>query len=371
MIEPGTVVHVWLATRATDAGGMLAPVSIQSLFERRQRKEAWSLKGLCTWLCPALDVDLVAEQDGQSEKAVIASDWESIDAKELLRRMLLHLDEVDSLCTSDHFVKVAANVRDLRDDNGQLLGRGALRWFFHSGNFYEDPLNHASVVTAGSFRAGFQMDLVGLLLGHPSHASRFAARPVALDCPAAMATWATERAGLVFSLSQDLGTLAHYALLVRLVGGETNELPIARMTSGLCSFNDIVNSQDLPDEVELREDHWGDSGFERLPLPENSIAVGTGRMKTLSFQAEVDPRERADHPHWRRYWMSLWGATIEAIARAWKVPLSEVLEASDISDHGDNFVDESGRLCFKPSADTIRKPQGARRMSRIRASQGD
>ncbi len=360
MFDAGTIVHVWLDSRATDAGGMLAPGPIESFLERRQRREAWSLKALCTWLCPALDVDLFSEQDGKREKSVVGSEWETMDPAGLLRRLILHRDDVDSVCTSDQFIKAAANVRDLRDENGQLLGRGAFRSFFHhSTAFVEDPLNHASVVTAGSFRASHQVGIVGLLLGDPSHASRFAARPVAVDCPAVMTAWATEQADLVPRLSNDLRTLVHYALLVRLAGGDTNELAIARRTSGLCSFNDIASTQDLPDELELRAEYWDGAGFESPPLPGNSIAVGTGRQKALYFQVDADPRKRADHPHWRRYWMSLWGAAIEAIARAWGVPLSEVLESSEIlSDPEEHFVDERGRPCFKVRADIIRKPRG-------------
>ena len=361
MFDAGTIVHVWLDSRATD-GGMLAPGLIESFLECRQRREAWSLKKLAyaRGSAPALYVDLFSEQDGKRGKSVVGSEWETMDPAELLRRLILHRDDVDSVCMSDQFIKAAANVRDLRDENGQLLGRGAFRSFFHhSTDFVEDPLKHASVVTAGSFRASHQVGIVGLLLGDPSHASRFAARPLAVDCPAVMTAWATEQADLVPRLSNDLRTLVHYALLVRLAGGDTNELAIARRTSGLCSFNDIASSQDLPDELELREEHWDGAGFESLPLPGNSIAVGTGRMKALYFQVDADPRKCADHPQWRRYWMSLWGAAIEAIARAWRVPLSEVLESSEIlSDPEEHFVDERGRPCFKARADIIRKPRG-------------
>ncbi len=93
-------------------------------------------------------------------------------------------------------------------------------------------------------------------------------------------------------------------------------------------------------------------------LSQGSIAVGTGRAKALTFQVNGDPRNRADHPRWRQYWKSSWGAIIEAIALAWKIPLVEVLEASEIASKGtDEFLDESGRRCVKQNVDIIRKPR--------------
>ncbi|MGO9809617.1 MAG: ATP-binding protein [Isosphaeraceae bacterium] len=255
MIDPGTVVHIWLDTRATDAGGLLAPGPIQWIFHRREREKAWSLNDLCMWLCPALDVNLHVVQDGKFEQVIVASDWETIDAGDLLRRLILHRDDADSVCASALFATLSANLRPMIDGNGRLLGRAAFKWFMDSRDFANEPLNHASLITAGSFRASDQMDMVGVLLGHPENASRFPARPIAFECPGVLARWATEQADLVPSLSRDLFAIAHYALLVRLAGGDTRDLPIARRSTGLCSFNDIANSRDLPDEIELSVDN--------------------------------------------------------------------------------------------------------------------
>ena len=184
------------------------------------------------------------------------------------------------------------------------------------------------------------------------------ARPIAFDCTDAISRWATGQAGLVPSLTNDPMLMAHFAGLIRLLGGNTADLPIARGQSGLQSFNQIVSRRDLPSEIILLEDHWGVLGFSPQALPENGIAVGSGRMKVLfDFSPKDDPKQRANHPVWKRYWMSLWGATIEAIALAWRVPLQEVIEASNILGVGrEESMSGDGRKTFKAMPDTIRNP---------------
>jgi hypothetical protein len=89
------------------------------------------------------------------------------------------------------------------------------------------------------------------------------------------------------------------------------------------------------------------------------MAVGLGRGKIVyDTLFELDPKRRADHPRWTKYWMSLWGATIEAIARAWAVPLQSVLEASEIAENGtEKTVEPDGRESVTFKVDVIRRPR--------------
>jgi hypothetical protein len=144
-----------------------------------------------------------------------------------------------------------------------------------------------------------------------------------------------------------------------LFGGDTRGLPIARRASDLISFDDIARSRDLPDEILLHADHWGMADWVPQELPENGIAVGLGRMRVgYDHLFELDPKQRADHPRWKQYWMSLWGGTIEAIAQAWAVPLQDVLEASEIAEEGmEEWIGADGRQHAKPKVDVIRRPR--------------
>jgi len=358
--DPGTRVQVQLEKRATDSGGVLGPGPIESRFrfsDMARREKAWSLKDLCAWLCPAIDVSLMVEQEGTPEVSVTAADWETMDGSDLLRRLLLHRDDIDRICADNSLHNLAANLRGIRDESGELLGRVALKRFMLGGSL-EDPLAQASAATAGSFRAFEQIEMVGLLLGRPERLSRIMARPMAFDCPEALSRWATEQSDLVPRLTEDRMMLGNYALLIRLLGGDTRGLPIARSTAGVHSFHDIARRRDLPSEVLLYEEYWG--SFSHQELPENGIAVATGRMKALyDIMPEEDPKRRADHPRWKQYWMSLWGATMEAIALAWGVSLQEVLGASEIGREtpGDTSSEDCrGSISMK--VDKIRNPRG-------------
>ena len=117
-------------------------------------------------------------------------------------------------------------------------------------------------------------------------------------------------------------------MLIRVLGGDTGGLPIFRDREGYKSFDDIAGQTDLPDKLELIQEHWGVAGWNPPKLKEDQLGVSSGRMKRLhDFRPDRDPRRRADHPVWNRFWMSPWGAAIEAVAQAWKVPLIDVLDA--------------------------------------------
>jgi hypothetical protein len=360
--DSGTLVRVWLDRPPEQAGGMLGPGPIESWYgfpETVRREGPWSLKDLCAWLCPALDVDLYVEQAGKRMASVTASDWETMDARELLGRLLLHRDDVEAICTQDSFRMIVANLREIKDECGRLLGRAALRHSLFSGGSRKDPLNQASAVTAGSFRAHEQIDIVGLLLGRPHLASRMTARPIAFGCTQGMSVWATGQSDLIPRLTDNLMVLAHYAGMIRTFGGDTGNLPIARSAAGILSFRDIAGNPDLPNEILLLEEHWG--GYEEPELPDNGLAVGAGRMKVgYDDSFKYDPRRRAHHPRWDQYWMSLWDATIEAIAQSWGVPLQGVLEVSDIA--SERKADTSAKdfkTFMGAKVDIIRNPRSS------------
>jgi hypothetical protein len=360
--EPGTVVQVWLDIEPEQTGGLLSGGQIES---RRAvgnpivRERPWSLSDMCAWLCPAIDVNVFVERDTQRSLSIAASDWKTIPAGELLRRLLLHRDKVDEIYRSPQFRVIADRVRDITDPRGQLLGRGVLKRFFCATGPGEEYLNDASTVTAGSFRTVEQIDILGLLIGRAEQTSRYSAKPLAFEDPETLADWATEQAELLDSIFSDPSILSHHAQLIRKLGGHTRNLPIARTAEGLQSFASLAQSHDLLNEVFLEEDDWGVAGARFGPLSANRIGVSSGRMKALwDTSVDKDPSGRAKHPRWDQYWMSLWGATIEALAQAWRVPLQEVLECSDFYPN-DIQIDQRGGF-VNPIirwADVIRNPR--------------
>jgi len=199
------------------------------------------------------------------------------------------------------------------------------------------------------------MSLPGILLGRPTVAARTEVAPIAFDYPKELSEWATEQTRLTRTFTEDKIKLSRFASLVRLLNGDTGDLPIAEHMGRMVSVRDLMQ-QDLPDEIELYDASWGVSGCEPLtrdPSP-HAIGVSNGRMRPVfDVPSERDVRERADHPRWDQYWMSLWGATIEAIATAWGCRLQAVLEASEIHTKGHEEVEDGVHRILH---DIVRKP---------------
>lgn len=102
------------------------------------------------------------------------------------------------------------------------------------------------------------------------------------------------------------------------------------------SFEDLAQRHDIPNEVVLIREPLSSQLFaarSTSSLLPNAFAVANGGMRPFWFgsENERDLRDRADHKAWDRFWMSLTGAVIEAIALSWGEPLQSVLEASDFS----------------------------------------
>lgn len=364
-VEPGTCVSVWLRETPDSPRGILKPHNTTSIYPGQplpQRKVAWRLSELCLWLCPALDVDLLSDSNGTIDDVVKASDWQTISGSELMHRLMLDRGDCADPITLAAISSVVPNIREVRNPQGDIIGRAALvNWSDAIAKPGGGLTRVPGVITAGSFRSVTSVFYPGLLIGRPTIVSRSQASPVAFDHPVEIAHWATQQATLVERLTADVGELAKYAQLVRLLNGDTGSLPIVERAGRILSFCEISSLADLPDEIELFDANW-------LVEPEKigqhdqsatAIGVSSGRMRPGydGPKLQSDFRERANHPRWQQYWMSLWGATIEAIAAAWGCRLQSVLEASTIHKKGREETEKDGRRVHRQLRDIIRRPQ--------------
>ena len=155
------------------------------------------------------------------------------------------------------------------------------------------------------------------MLGRPKVAARYDASRIAFDYPKELADWATEQATLARNLTNDVEKLAELAMLVRLFNGDTGDLPIAQHAGRIVSFRDLGRFKDLPSEitlVPLLPDHDRFDAAEGCPGDVIRVFAWRGRPTVDRPTIKDDFRQRADHPRWRQYWMSLSGAVIEAVA---------------------------------------------------------
>jgi hypothetical protein len=351
-----------------------------SNFDSVYRDIPWKLKDLCEWLCPALDVDLYTEEYGNSQIAVASNDWETLKPEMLLRRLVLHGNPSEGFWNEEPIASCLKNITTISNDQGQTIARAFLWPKLELnisvqikgayGQYYQYPLNLMGVITDGPFRGRTRMTSIGLWRGRSCHVSRNDAEPFVTDYPLQLMEWATRQSELINSLKIDFFDKIRAAEFIRATGANTGPLPIAIGRNGPLSFSDITKMQNLQKEIILFPTWPGVEGWELQikkidsgkRLHENAFGVLTDRMRTWLFLGdEEDPKRRANHPAWKCYFMSIWGAVIEAIAIAWNVSIQEVLEISDIKTTKKKFtavigVDRNGNNLKDDDVDILRKP---------------
>ncbi len=326
--DGGTRVRVWLTFPPGSPKGLLPDYQQGSV-------HPWSLGTLCAWMCPSFEVNLYVEVTGEDRKlAVGASDWISMDGVALLNRILSGRDrgfEGDPHATS-------SRLRHMTDASGRVIGRVAI--------YGENRRKEPGIVTVGGLRAGRVLGLDGILIGTPTDAARRSAVPVARGEP--LARWASEQADLLPPNEPRIGE--EYAALIRQFGGQTGRLPITRGGERWMSAHDIEAWSAVPNEVLLvnsYEDYsYSADERRRLHYNDNVLLVRTAGMALLldAVNAPAWPDRvfvRNDN-RWDSISKTLAGAVIEALAKAWSLPLEDVLRFSDLLDTDTNYQRQVG-----------------------------
>ncbi|HLK99022.1 MAG TPA: ATP-binding protein [Myxococcaceae bacterium] len=311
MHDGGTRVRVWLS-RERDWE--------QMLLDRSDQWDHWSdaeeritFSELLGRIAPTLDVTLkLEERPGQTTTVIEANDWRTLDATRLLRRIGNTTRGVNtSLMTF-----LAPMVRPVMDASGQCIGRiciasGAMqRW---AG---------LSAITAGGLRARYSREFTGALLGTTDVATRDDAEPLALRED--LARWATEQARLweKYQLSfegYELGKRHDIGLAVLSWGGEPGELPVgyrAGTPLTLAQLQEFVSDRD-----------------------EVTLVDGSERSVRKIQDLVVIPCHEAGHTAAGRLLVHLPALVGVYIAKAWGMPVEEVVAHVQVSEKEWNAVD--------------------------------
>lgn len=340
--DGGTCVRVWLRTPAKD--GLLA---------RHGRLPPSTMKRLCQKLCPSLDVN-VNVQDGSEAKPVItSSDWIEGDGLELLVRAYDEdtpsFDRYDVKEFKKFLSRAAQNLRLIVDEKGEKIGRAcvALPQFGFAGSIRSPKISGA--VTVGGLLSCRLAGIAGILAGTSVHVSRNAAVP--LVAKETLAEWATEQADLIPQLYEQADAQAACGEIIRLCGGSTKNLPVAIYQDAWVSYVDLAQNKNLPDEILLLDPFYLrlEKPSERLVLEPNVMMVEhSHRSAILQLNGSYDYIEWPDFDvswgnQFRIFQPSLGGAVLEALAKAWGVPVEAVLRISDLI-HGKQPVRKVGRV---------------------------
>jgi hypothetical protein len=197
-----------------------------SSWEDAEPKE---LSKIVQLLSPSLDVDVWVESSSSSASKVIsASDWQHIDADELLIRT--------SRDSSDN-PGVAKLIRPILNADGRLIGRAALG----VSGFYRE--RDVSVITVGGLRAGRLEGIVGLFEGTTDELSRNGA--TILASPEDLEPWAREQEKLQAALKVPVHDEGGAAQIIMSLGVTPNSLrwvSLENETMSTSDFSDRVTS---------------------------------------------------------------------------------------------------------------------------------
>jgi hypothetical protein len=318
--EGGTCVRIWVRVEPTEQGGLLRPF---------RDEDPRSLHEVCEKLCPALPVNLSCEEKGRTAEVIVGSDWVKIPGEELLKRTQGWFDrgeDCEREACAEYISLGASNLRLLRGPDGKPVGRACVGLNEKHKVKSKTVTGLSGVVAVGGLKAASLRGIAGILVGEPARASRDDATPIV---PAEeLVKWATEQASLVSKIYDNPDDLMECATIVRRCGATTALLPIAKHDRSYLNFDEIA-SLDLPDEVMLI-DTFEIRDLEELP--DFQYAPGVLVSETGSWLAIVSSSSPGDWPDkltqkWGgTYTISttLGGAVVEAVAKAWGVPLAEL-----------------------------------------------
>jgi hypothetical protein len=232
LLDGGTRVRVWLKNAPSDENGLLAPKKFNQIVKPLK------LGLLCAWLAPSLDINLYAEEGGDSLCAVLASDWISMPVDHLLHRLSLGNQSGGSMFVP--FVEV------IRRPDGELLGRAGVYPGKTITEMSSDQMRGCGVIVAGGIRVAGMEGIVGILVGSVSSTVRDKGSPAD---KVFVADWASSQADTIAEKIQDIDLKMRCAESVLALGGNPKKLPIARRGNQFVDWETLATWKDIPEEV--------------------------------------------------------------------------------------------------------------------------
>ena len=267
--------------------------------------------------------------------------------------------------------EVESRLRLMKSQSGEVVGRACIFERAHKRKEFSDYEEYipSGIVTIGGFRSCELSGVCGVMVGKPHTAARNIGVPVAdLDV---LQPWASEQADLTFNVAQDREREAEYAAIIRTFHGATGNLCIAEGAGGWKNAEEI-SREDIDDEVLILQDaalslKRRDIG--EITLHKNVFAVDMGIpgiLQTGHYDVWIDwpPEEFGKFfgDDMSFFSQTLHGALMESIAKAWNVPLLQLLKVSQSKKSKNSIEREIGLCNGKPvvlDVDVIKKPKSS------------
>jgi hypothetical protein len=356
LIDGGTTVKLRLLNNPVEEGGILCCGHL---------KHPLSLEDLCRRLCPAIDVDLFIRKGDRLDRVIGAEDWKTIEPVEFLARLEpqspgrngdFDIGEVEAFCR-----RVSPNLRELRSNEGEVVGRACIAVGFPGENEW-DSYSLLGTVTVGGLRATQSSGIVGILKGASLRASRDIATPIVTHTE--LARWATEQAQILPEIYDDPTALNRCATFVRICSGSTLGLPVARHGNAWVTEDQVIEITKRLEMVILINEfsvRYQFKNVESFELDDTVIVAGSGGIPAiLRTASRLDfrwPWGRSGD-RWEDSFIkfTLGGLVIEAVCKAWECSIDVLMSINDLEHEGDVPVGHAGERVIRTHALKIVKP---------------
>ena len=349
--DGGTVVQLTLRKAPRVKGGLL-----WQHYSEDDETPLPTLLACCRRLAPTLDVKLTVTENGNTHTAIDAQDWIRTSGEELLlgRCPSPYENKFSREDMRDFALKASANLRVVNDASGCPIARICITAADRSYALGEPTL--AGAITVGGFFATRLQGIAGFMIGEATRASRDSALPAMPG--AQLATWATEQAALVPLLYEDTESQASAAQTIRICGGHTGGLPIAKHSGDWLSALQIT-ALNLPNRIIILD--WFTSEYELKHAEDIVFDPGVFITNASGLPAVFQDRDGAVYGGgFKRddgIPATLLGAVVEATALRWRVELTAVLAANNLEREHDVRIGQASGKVIRTKAYVVSKPE--------------
>jgi len=346
--DGGTCVRIWLEVSPQDPNGLLRP---------NRRDSACSLRELCEWLCPAIDVNLYVEMENSGRESVIsANDWINLSCDELLERIWI-LESQSKENRAKNIDAIKDIIRPISDKTGKIISRACIlpRSILKYDKVHS--ANLGGIVCADGFRSIDLHRVIGIFVGKTIGIARDEAIPIVNYDD--LANWATEQANLIFDLVSDPIDQAQCALTIRTCGGNTGKLKIAFNSMGWLNGQEIAEIFGEFEEILLLDPYV----LRRLKDKFDVLELNNEALFVEFYSSPILHTE-LNKPH---YWpdldsdfhMQFWnrthvGCVMAALADFWSISLDSITSALEFSREDKKIIRVIGKGNGMPISHEIR-----------------
>lgn len=326
--DGGARIRVWLKNKLN--------FTIPRIYHKGKTK----LDDVCSHIAPSIEANLYVQENEKLPKKIIsASDWMTLDNKNIVNRILInsednienHAEILNSICE---------NIRSLKDAENNVVARACIV----TNNHMKKTLS--GIVTVGGLYSCTTSGLFGIFIGKPNTASRNDAEPIVNIQE--LQRWAAEQSQLVSKIYNEYDDLVGCASIIRSIGADPGNLPIAYSTNGWKNSEEILKWANKYNEVILLQDaaYWlQNQECNEFKLNENVLVVDVGVHGILNSINSHLRWPISINEYSEEFWFhkrTLVGLVIEILAKSWSVSLEELLSASDLSNDDINYKREIG-----------------------------